>query len=41
VARFAEHFPSGIDDRRLDLRPAKVDATAQLSHAPQSMRRRA
>jgi hypothetical protein len=37
VAGFAENLSTGIDDCRLDLRPAKIDTAAQISHAPQSM----
>ena len=33
LARFAQHLAAGVDDRRLDLRPAEVDAAAQVSHA--------
>ena len=31
--RFAADLAAGVDDRRLDLRPAQVDAAAQFSHA--------
>ena len=30
--RFAQHLTAGVDDRRLDLGPAKVDPTAQVGH---------
>ena len=39
LARLAEHLAAGVDDRGLDLRPAEVDAAAQLQPRAQSIAR--